>query len=115
MARVKSRTIDRNRYSKKYPFIKAPKRLTFMGDKDTSIEVLKVSFNNESEKTVYFETPFPDDTYRVALSPRDTSSSNSANVVLSVEDSASDSSKIKILASAEFTGEVDVIVIRISE
>ncbi len=114
MARLKSRTIDRNRYCKKYPFIKGPKRLTLQGDKDMSIEVMSVTFNNESSKTVAFEAPFADDGYRVALSPRDTTSSDSANVVLSVEDFISDKDQIKILASAPFTGVVDVIVIRVS-
>ena len=114
MARIKARTIDRNRFSKKYPFVRAPKRLTYMGDKDMEVEVFKVSFNNQSEKTVNFESQFPDDQYRVALSPRDNTSSDSANVTLSIDDAVSDRSKIKILASAPFTGEVDVIVIRIS-
>tara|TARA_Y100000034_G_scaffold111419_1_gene144484 strand:- start:117 stop:464 length:348 start_codon:yes stop_codon:yes gene_type:complete len=114
MARIKSRTIDRNRYCKKYPFIKAPKRLTFVGDKDMVIEVLSVTFSNESSKTVSFEIPFADDQYRVALSPRDNTATDSANVSLSVEDSVSDKSQIKILASAPFTGVVDVIAIRIS-
>ena len=113
MARVKSRTIDRNRFSKVYPFIKGPKRLTFMGDNDMVIEVLSVTFSNEESKTVTFEIPFKDDQYRVALSPRDNTSSDSADVVLSIEDSISDKSKIKILASAPFTGVVDVIAIRI--
>ena len=114
MARIKARSIDRNRFSKTYPFVKVRKRLTFQGDKDMSIEVMSVSFDNESTKTVGFEVPFEDDAYRVALSPRDNTSSDSANVVLSIEDSATNKSQIKILASAPFTGVVDVIAIRIS-
>ena len=115
MARTKSRSIDRNRFSKIYPFIKGPKRFTFMGDKDMVIEVLKVSFNNQSEKTVSFEVPFEDDQFRVALSPRDTTSSDSANVSLSIDDyvAGTNKSQIRIIASAPFTGEVDVIVIRV--
>jgi hypothetical protein len=114
MARIKSRTIDRNRFCKKYPFVKGRKRLTFQGDKDMSIEVMSVSFSNEHEKTVAFEVSFPDGSYRIALSPRDNTASDSANVVLSVEDNISNKDQIKILASAPFTGIVDVIAIRVS-
>ena len=78
------------------------------------VEIFNVTFSNESEKTASFEIPFEDDQYRVALSPRDTTATDSANVTLSVEDSTSDKYQIKILASAPFTGVVDVIVIRIS-
>lgn len=113
MARLKARSIDRNRLSKKYPFVRAPKRMGIFGDKDVIIELLSLNFSNESSKTGMFEIPYSDTSYRIALSPRDTTSSDSANVVLSVDDDQSDLTKVTVLSSAPFTGIVDVIVIRI--
>ena len=114
MGKIKARIIDRNRYSKKYPLVRAPRRATFQGDADMEIEVISVPFVNQSEKDAFFETPYPDANYRVLLSPRDTTDSDSSQVVLSVDDVLSDVSKVRIAASAPFTGTVDVVVIRIS-
>lgn len=114
MARLKARSIDRNRLSKKYPFIRAPKRMGIFGDKDVIIELLTLTFANESTKTGRFEIPYSDTTYRVALSPRDTTASDSANVVLFVDDDLSDISQVTVNSSAPFTGLVDVIIIRVA-
>jgi len=113
MARLKAKSIDRNRLTKKYPFIRAPKRMSFISDNDVIIELLTATFTNESQKTLNFEKPMPDTTYRVAFSPRNTTGTDSANVNLYVDDSQSDTSKITVLASAPFTGIVDVIIIRV--
>tara|TARA_Y100000591_G_C21665724_1_gene610187 strand:- start:32 stop:382 length:351 start_codon:yes stop_codon:yes gene_type:complete len=112
MARLKAKSIDRNRLAKKYPFVRAPKKLSFFGDNDVIIELLTVTFTNESQKTVSFSEPMPDTTYRVAFSPRDTGS-DSANVNLYVDDTQSGLSQVGILASAPFSGVVDVIIIRV--
>jgi hypothetical protein len=114
MARLKARSVDRNRLAKKYPFIRAPKKMGIFGDKDVIIELLALSFNNESQKTGFFETPYTDTDYRIALSPRDETSDDSANVNVFIEDSLSDTSKVTVNASAKFTGIVDVIVIRVT-
>ena len=78
MARLKAKSIDRNRLAKKYPFVRAPKRMTFFGDNDIIIELLTVTFDNESTKTLNFSEPMTSTDYRVAFSPRDTSGSDSA-------------------------------------
>lgn len=114
MAKIKSRIIDKNRYTKKYPIIRVPKRTSFLGDSDMELEILSISFTNESSKEASFEARQKDDNYRVLLSARDTTDSDSAQVTLSVDDENSDRSKIRVLSSAPFTGIVDVIVIRIS-
>ncbi len=113
MARLKGRSIDRNRMAKKYPFVRKPKRMGIYGDQDLIIELLSLTFSNESSKTGYYEIPYADTTYRVALSPRDTTSTDSANVVLSVDNDQTDLEKVTVLSSAPFTGIVDVIIIRI--
>lgn len=114
MSKIKAKSIDRNRFEKKYPLIRVPKKLSFLADGEVEIELLSVSFNNESEKDVNFESQQIDQNYRVLLSARDTTDSDSAQVTLSVDDDNSNLAKVRILASAPFTGIVDVIVMRVS-
>ena len=113
MARLKARSIDRNRLAKTYPFIRLPERRTFIGDNDLILELITLEFQNESSKVGNFETPFNDTDYRVAISPRDTSNSDSANVSIYVNDSETNTSQVTIESSAPFTGVVDVIIIRV--
>ena len=114
MAKIKGRIIDRNRFTKKYSFVDTPKRPTYIGDKNLEMEAVTVAFDNEAVKTVKFERDFPADDYAVALSSRQTDDSDSAAVILYVDDSASDKSKVVIRATAPFTGEVDIIAVRIT-
>jgi len=112
MARLKAKSIDRNRLTKKYPFVRAPKKMTFMGDNDIVIELLTATFTNESAKTIVFSEPMPSSDFRVAFSPRDTGS-DSANVNLYIDDTGTDATRVTVLASAIFTGIVDIIIIKI--
>ena len=77
------------------------------------MEAITVVFSNEESKSVKFEHSFPDDTYQVIVSPRESDSSESANVNLYIDDDLSDRHKVVIVASDKFTGEVDIIAIRI--
>ncbi len=113
MARMKAKSIDRNRLAKKYPFVRAPKRMSFFGDNDIIIELLTVTFTNEAQKVVTFSEPMPSTDYRVAFSPRDTSGSDSANINLYVDAASTDANQIQVLASAPFTGVVDIIIIKV--
>jgi hypothetical protein len=115
MAKLRARIIDRNRFSKRYPFIKGPKRLTYLGDDDLAIELGTIVFDNESSKKFNFEAPFKDTNYIVVATPRDTASASdgSAQVSLSVNSDGIDKSFVTIIASARFTGEADVIAIRV--
>jgi len=47
------------------------------------------------------------------ISPRDTTSEDSANVALSVLSSLTDTSQVTVTSSAPFTGVVDVVVIKV--
>ncbi len=114
MSKIKARTIDRNRFNKKYPLVRTPKRLSFVGDSDLQIEILTVNFSNEDSKEVNFESEYPDTDFRILLSPRDTTSSDSAQVTLAIDSSQTNTAKAKIEASAPFTGIVDVVVIRVT-
>lgn len=114
MSKIKARSFDRNRYGKKYPVVRSPKRLSFMGDADMEIEVLTVTFTNQEEKEVVFEKEYIDTNFRILVSARDTTSGDSAQVALAIDEAQTTTSKTKIEASAPFTGKVDVIVIRIA-
>jgi hypothetical protein len=117
MAKVKGKLVDRNRLVKKYSYVRAPKNLSYIGDKNLEIEAVQVSFNNESRKEVKFEFPFKSTDYQVALTPRQTASesADSASVSLAVIASSITLTGFTISASAPFTGEVDVLIIKISE
>lgn len=113
MGRYKGKSVDKNRLSKKYPYIRAPKRMTFIGDKDLSIELGTLLFQNEISKTLKFEVPFDDSEYNIMLVSRDIGTGQSASVNIYVDNQSSDRTKVTVSASAPFTGEVDVVAIRI--
>lgn len=114
MGKIRGKIIDRNRYSKRYPFVRAPKRFTYLGDADLAIELGTISFVDESEKQFTFEAAFPDTGYVVMATGRDLgNNSTSGQVSLMVDNSTIDRSFVKIIASAPFTGQVDVIAIRV--
>lgn len=115
MAKIRSKIIDRNRFTKKYPLIRAKKANSFIGETEMEVEVLSAKFKNESTKTVQFDAPFPGsiDQLRILLSPRDTTDNDSAMVTLAVDTSGTTVSQVKIEASAPFTGTVDIVVLRI--
>ena len=85
MGRFKARTIDRNRFGKKYPFVRAPYRPSVMGDTDLVLELGKLQFNNEQTKEFKFEVAFTDSNYNIMLVARDTGTGESANVNLYVD------------------------------
>ena len=113
MSRIKARVIDRNRFTKKYPLIRAPRRESFIGDSDLQLEVMTLEFNNQSEVVASYEVPYPDTNFRILLSPRDTTNEDSAQVTVAVDDSVTNESLLKVISSAPFTGKVDVVIIRV--
>ena len=114
MARITGKLRDRNRFTKKYPFVRAPKREILESTGTIILEFLSLEFSNEDTKTGDYETPFTDSDFRVLLSPRDTTAEDSANVSL-VVDNVSNTTTVKVNASAPFTGIVDVIAIKVEE
>ena len=114
MGRYKARIVDKNRFTKKYPFVRAPKRLAFLGTSDLALELGKLTFNNETSKTFTFEVPFEDSNYNIVAIPRDTTSADSAQVNIFIDRDGTDASKVKVDATAPFTGVVDIMAIRIS-
>jgi hypothetical protein len=112
---LRARLFDRNRYTKKYPFVRAPKRETYMGTQTLAIELGTLTFENETEKVFIFEVQFPDTTYTVVAMPRDSkpTADGSAMVSLAVEGSTVDRKHVTIKASAPFTGQVDVMAIKV--
>ena len=114
MSRIKSRIVDRNRYEKKYPVVRVPKKPSFLGDSNLEVEVLTVNFENQDSKDVFFGVKYENTDFRILLSPRDTTAEDSAQVTLAIDDALTDTSKTRIEASAPFTGIVDVVIIRVT-
>ena len=114
MAKMKGRLIDRHRLVKKYSYVRAPKKNAFIGDKDLQMEIIQVSFSNESSKIVNFEFPFLSANYTVAPTPRQTvgESVDSAAVNLYVQSPTAQG--FTIGATSPFTGVVDVMVVEIT-
>lgn len=117
MGNIRGKIVDRNRYSKRYPFIRAPKKYTYLGDEYLAIELGTLTFTNETEKQFNFEAPFPDTDYVVMATPRDSAgeSIGSAQVSLMVDGSTIDRSFVRIIASSPFTGQADVIAIKVGK
>jgi len=84
-----------------------------MGDSDLSIELGTLTFENSTEQTFVFEEQFPSDGYVVIAMPRDSQAAYDASVSLMVDASSQSRSSVKILASAAFTGQVDVMAIKV--
>ena len=114
MGRYKGRSVDRNRYGKQYSFRRAPRRMSFVGDQNMIMEMGILTFSNETEKDFKFEVPFDDDKYNIMLVARDTGTGESAHVNLYVDNTASNAEKIRVVASAAFTGKVDVVAVRVT-
>lgn len=110
---LRATLIDKNRYSKRYPFIRSPVRTTYMGDKDLAIEVGAVYFNNSSSGVFTFEAPFVDTSYQVMAIAREQNGENeTANVNVFVADKSV--SSVTVQASSNFTGYVDIFVVRVA-
>ena len=116
MAKARARLIDRNRYQKKYYFVRAPKRLTWQGSQQLSFELGSIEFNNESRKTFTFEAPFENADISIFAMPRDTAGiGGSADVNIYIANGSISRNSVILVASAKFTGTVDVFAVRIAD
>ena len=115
MSSLRSRLIDRNRFAKRYPFVKAPKRESYLGTSKLAMELGSLTFNNEDEKIFEFEVAFDDTNYHILAMPREVEAvtDGSAQVTLAIDGNTIDKSQVKIKASAKFTGKVDVLAIKL--
>ncbi len=113
MGRYKAKQVDKNRLCKRYPFIRAPKRMVFQSTTVMALELGKIIFQNASVGTLVFEVPFDSTDYNVLAVPRDTTAEDSAQVNIYVDKANSSRFEVTVRSSAPFTGEVDVIAIRI--
>ena len=113
MSKLRARLIDRNRYAKRYPLIRAPKKLTYLGDTDLAMEVGSVYFDNTDTGTLTFEIALPDTNYQVVATARDSGDSGGADVNVYIDGQNTTSESVVIKTSALFTGYVDVFAVRI--
>ncbi len=110
MGSLRVKLLDRNRYSKRYPLIRAPVRTTYIGDSDFAIEVGSIYFDNAESGTLTFDAQFLDTNYQVLAVARSTSS-ETANVNVYVSSKTQNS--VVVSASSNFTGYVDVFAVRV--
>jgi len=113
MASLRGKIIDRNRYVKNYPFVKAPKRTTYIGDEYIVIEVGSITFTNTDSGTLTFDAPFDDSNYQIVAQAVDTAGDGGANTVLYI--SAAGQNSVTVRSSAPFTGRVDIIAMRLGK
>jgi hypothetical protein len=111
MGSLRARLIDRNRYSKRYPLIRAPKRLTYTGDEDLAMEVGSIYFDNTDSGSLTFEIPLPA-SYAVQAMARE-EGSESADVNLYIKAGNLQAGQVTVHASAPFTGYVDILAIKV--
>lgn len=110
MGSLRVRLIDRNRYAKRYPLVRAPVRTTYLGDSDVAIELGSIYFNNVESGTLSFEAPFADVAYQVMAIARDVGvDSGDVNIYVS----SKTQNGVVVQASSNFTGYVDIIAMRI--
>jgi len=113
MPKLRARMIDRNRFSKRYPLIRAPKKFTYLGESDIAMEVGSVYFDNADTGTLTFEVPLEDNNFQVVATPRDSGDAGGADVNVYIDGANTTSEKVVIKTSALFTGYVDVFAVRI--
>jgi len=111
MGSLRAKLIDRNRFAKRYPLVRAPVRTTYMGDSDMAVEVGSIYFNNVDSGTLTYEGRFPDTSYQVIAIAR-SDGTNLADVNVFVTDKSQTS--VTVGASSNFTGYVDVFAVRIA-
>jgi len=110
MGSLRVKLIDRNRFSKRYPLVRAPVRNTFYGDSDVSIEIGSIYFDNAESGTLSYDVQFPDTSYQVIAVARSTGT-ETADVNVFVTSKSQNS--VTVEASSNFTGYVDVFAVRI--
>ena len=117
MSRFKARSRDRNRFTKKYPFVRAPRRMEMISTGEIAIELGRLKFFDESSKTLVFEAEFEDNGYTIVAVPRNTEDANtdSAQVSIYIDANTATNKQVTVHASSNFTGEVDVVAIKVKE
>lgn len=110
MGSLRVRLVDRNRFAKRYPLVRAPARMTYIGDSEISIEIGSIYFNNVESGILTYDAQFPDTEYQIIAITR-SDGTNDANVNVFVTNKTQNT--VTVEASSNFTGYVDVLAVRI--
>ena len=111
MGSLRTRLIDRNRFAKRYPLIRAPIRTTYYGDSDFAVEIGSIYFDNTDIGVLSYDAPFLDVNYQVIAIAR-SSGVDTADVNVFI--TSKSTSSVTVEASSNFTGYVDVLAVRIA-
>jgi len=110
MGTLRVTSMDKNRYSKRYPLIKAPVRMTFVTDKEIGVEVGSIYFDNTNTGTFIFDVQFSDSNVQVfAIARKSDNEISDVNVFVQSVSAGS----VTIESSSNFTGYVDIFAVRI--
>ena len=110
MARFTYRKVDRNRFTKVYPYVRFPPRIAFQFDElpgDSAVEAGKVTFT-DSDSEIYTFVGTYSTAPSVIVSTVDSSASNNTNVSITITSISTTSATIT--SSSPFTGQVHIHV-----
>lgn len=114
MQRLSSKTIDRNRFNKKYPFVRAPKRLTYVGQGDLNMEYGTIYFDGGTEGYHNFQVPFPGNDYNITISAvAPVGETLPEGLTFQVDSARSNSETLWITSNMPFEGMVNFLAVKI--
>ena len=110
MAKLTYRKVDRNRFTKIYPYVRFPPRIEYQFDQlpgDSTVEAGKITFA-DAESGSYTFTGSYSTVPVVTIATVNSASTNNTNVSVTI--SSITLAQVSVSASAPFTGEVHVLV-----
>lgn len=110
MARFTYRKVDRNRFTKIYPYVRFPPRIAFEFDEfpgESAVEAGKVTFTDSDSETYTFTGTYSS-APSVVISTVDSTASNNTNVSVTITSISTTSATIT--SSSPFTGQVHIHV-----
>lgn len=110
MAKLTYRKVDRNRFTKTYPYVRFPPRYVYQFDQfpgDSIVEAGKITFTDADTGT-YTYTGTYSSVPSVIISTVDTAGNSQTNVSVTV--TSITTAQVVVTASSKFTGQVHVHV-----
>jgi len=110
VAKLTYRKVDRNRFTKIYPYVRFPPRVAYQFDQfpgDSVVEAGKITFADSDSGTYTFTGSYAS-VPSVIISTVDSTGNNQTNVSITV--SSVTTAQVVVTASSKFTGQVHVHV-----
>lgn len=110
MAKLAYRKIDRNRFTKIYPYVRFPPRFVYQYDQiigESSVEAGKIIFTDTDTGTYTYVATYAS-VPSVVISTVDTAGNSQTNVSVTI--TSITTTQVTVTASSNFTGQVHVHV-----